>query len=79
MNNAVWHKGPPPSIGWWPASRIGVRGFYRWWDGKQWSAPVNRHAAILDVAVAARSRTYAPQSSISWLPRPASWPARSLT
>ena len=51
MNNAVWHKGPPPSIGWWPASRTGTRGFYRWWDGKQWSAPVSRHASAADAVV----------------------------
>ena len=79
MNNAVWHKGPPPSIGWWPASRIGVRGFYRWWDGTHWSAPVTRHAEAAHVERSARSVAVAPHSSISWLPRPASWPASSLT
>jgi hypothetical protein len=33
----VWRKGPPPEIGWWPAS---VQKHYvsiRWWDGKCWS------------------------------------------
>ena len=79
MNNAVWHKGPPPSIGWWPASRTGTRGFYRWWDGKQWSAPVSRHASAADAGAYARHVAAVSQSSISWLPRPASWPAWSLT
>jgi hypothetical protein len=79
MNNAIWHKGPPPSIGWWPASRVGVRGFYRWWDGTQWSAPAGRYATAAQAELCARSVTVVPQSSISWLPRPDSWPARSRT
>lgn len=36
--NPVWRKGPPPEIGWWPAS-IGGRfvDALRFWDGKSWS------------------------------------------
>lgn len=32
-----WHKGSPPSIGWWPASCAGNIKAIRWWDGKRWS------------------------------------------
>lgn len=32
-----WHKGPPPSIGWWPASCAKNINSIRWWDGKRWS------------------------------------------
>lgn len=32
-----WRKGPPPSIGWWPASVQREPAVLRWWDGKRWS------------------------------------------
>lgn len=40
-----WHKGAPPSIGWWPAnftSKSDHKGgrnprIIRWWDGQLWS------------------------------------------
>ena len=32
-----WRKGPPPEIGWWPASAFGIHENLRWWDGKTWS------------------------------------------
>lgn len=35
-----WHKGPPPEIGWWPASVQRDKRAIRWWDGKRWSWPV---------------------------------------
>jgi hypothetical protein len=73
-----WRKGPPPSIGWWPASVCKEPGCVRWWNGKHWSL-----AAWADtyVAVAASSaRRRAPnQIDIEWTDRPAWWPARSKT
>lgn len=33
-----WHKGAPPSIGWWPASWNCLPGTIRWWNGEWWSA-----------------------------------------
>lgn len=37
----TWHKGPPPHIGWWNASRAHANDMWRWWDGKQWSHAVH--------------------------------------
>lgn len=33
----TWHKGAPPSIGWWPASVLHDKNVIRWWNGKYWS------------------------------------------
>ena len=33
----VWHKGPPPHIGWWNASLGRSCDAWRWWDGTKWS------------------------------------------
>lgn len=38
----VWHSGPPPAIGWWPASINRNFGPIRWWDGVSWSLPAYR-------------------------------------
>lgn len=43
MNDKVWHKGPPPHIGWWNAMRADSQDapldtrYWRWWDGENWS------------------------------------------
>lgn len=34
-----WRKGPPPEIGWWPASVTQDPESIRWWNGAAWSAP----------------------------------------
>jgi len=74
----TWHKGPPPSIGWWPASTARDPGIFRWWNGKWWSsACVSRFSAQ---AAADEAKWKAPsQGSIEWTERPASWPERSKT
>jgi hypothetical protein len=74
----TWHKGPPPSIGWWPASRHRKPDVLRWWDGSRWSYPANRHMTAEKAAISAEmpsSFSY----SIEWADRPASWPERSKT
>lgn len=37
MNNRIWHKGPPPHVGWWNASIYADDTAWRWWNGKHWS------------------------------------------
>lgn len=36
----IWHKGPPPHVGWWNASTIQMMDAWRWWDGVAWSKNV---------------------------------------
>lgn len=42
MTARKWHSGPPPSVGWWPASCMHKATVIRWWDGRRWSdcAPI---------------------------------------
>lgn len=40
MSARTWHKGPPPHVGWWNASRNELTFCWRWWDGQCWSIPV---------------------------------------
>jgi hypothetical protein len=39
-NSVAWYSGPPPEIGWWPASYSRNISIIRYWDGKIWSKPV---------------------------------------
>jgi hypothetical protein len=74
----TWHKGPPPSIGWWPASICRDPSIFRWWNGKWWSCGcVARYSA----QTAARDATVKSQfqDEIEWTERPASWPERART
>ena len=75
-----WFSGPPPSVGWWPASpnraMFGER--YRWWDGSGWSSYAMKSSTPREAAAAAKT----PNKSslpIEWQHRPASWPDRSRT
>ena len=40
MSKTVWHKGAPPSIGWWPASWTQKHELLRYWNGEVWSLGV---------------------------------------
>lgn len=73
-----WHKGPPPSVGWWPASMCEDTKMVRWWNGKKWSAATKGDVTGDPAKAKAREAWYS-QSDIKWLPRPASWPKRSRT
>lgn len=37
MTKRTWHKGPPPSVGWYNASVQSASDVWRWWNGKHWS------------------------------------------
>lgn len=73
-----WHKGPPPSIGWWPASVRRDSSALRWWNGEYWSVGVLEGFSTEEIVLAAETRaTNGPL--IEWQHRPKSWPARSHT
>lgn len=74
-----WHRGPPPSVGWWPASFMRSMETLRWWDGV-WSRGVSAGSSAATAARAAIQPEQQPwQSMIEWRGRPASWPERSRT
>ena len=74
----TWHKGPPPSVGWWPASRSRNPNMLRWWD-KVWSLPVHKNERSAE-RVARNAATPEPRPfDIEWTDRPKSWPKRSHT
>lgn len=42
MSAVQWFSGPPPAVGWWPASNCSLLDAYRWFDGEDWSVVVFR-------------------------------------
>jgi hypothetical protein len=75
-----WNKGPPPSLGWWPASVARDSAAIRWWDGQCWSVLARpNYSAKLAAAQAKIKYPEGHQHLIKWSDRPASWPARSRT
>ena len=75
-----WRKGPPPSIGWWPASVCKDLGCVRWWNGKHWSQAAWADTPVKVAASTARKPELAViQDEIEWTDRPADWPKRSKT
>lgn len=77
-----WHKGPPPSAGWWPASRRRDGRELRWWDGEFWSIrfePSDSGGMKAKDANTPLAKSPFPGSEVEWKHRPASWPERSRT
>jgi hypothetical protein len=74
----TWHKGPPPSIGWWPASVTRDHAVLRWWNGQWWSDPAWPYTPAKVAAAAARRQRWL-EDEIEWTDRPAWWPERSKT
>ena len=73
-----WRKGPPPSVGWWPASRHKMK-VYRWWNGEYWSAGATSEVSAERAGVAAARRSIYSNEEIFWRERPSDWPERSRT
>ena len=44
MSARVWHKGPPPHVGWWNASINRYEDLWCWWDGRCWSLSVSENS-----------------------------------
>jgi hypothetical protein len=74
-----WHKGPPPSVGWWPASWSRSDNVFRWWDGRLWSAAASSIFTARSAEKQAKTPAAVQQHSIEWTDRPADWPERSRT
>lgn len=74
----IWRSGPPPSIGWWPASYSCDPTILRWWDGEAWSYFCQRGDSTEYIAKRAASHSEL-HESIRWTDRPARWPKRSKT
>jgi hypothetical protein len=74
-----WHSGPPPSIGWWPASMGKNPDMLRWWDGKRWSEGAPCWVSAEEAARYAKKQNIGPSWAVQWTDRPASWPERSRT
>jgi len=63
-----WRKGPPPEIGWWPASGVQDHTAIRWWDGHMWSCPAIPFDSAEDAASAANKISQF-QDRIEWTDR----------
>jgi hypothetical protein len=74
----TWHKGPPPSIGWWPASWSRNPRILRYYNGEWWSLYASCYMTAEEAGECAREKE-AWQKYIEWTDRPASWPKRSKT
>lgn len=67
MTKRVWHKGPPPHVGWWNASTINDPNCWRWWDGKRWSISVSDLTSLGFAALYAKEpATQDIQEMIEW-------------
>lgn len=67
MTKRNWHKGAPPSIGWWAASINRNPMSIRWWDGRRWSTSVLPSATAKEAAIAAAIPTG--NDGIEWCQR----------
>lgn len=65
----IWHKGPPPAPGWYPASRWRDANAIRWFNGECWSWAVNVTCSREDAAkmAAVREKVYSEnEPEIEW-------------
>lgn len=78
MTAPEWRTGPPPSLGWWPASVRRNPLSLRWWNGSHWSNTAMRHDPLCDVEMYARTPAFTTKV-IEWCDRPKDWPPQSYT
>lgn len=67
MTKRQWHSGPPPSVGWWPASALEDETAIRWWDGV-WSVAVDTSCTAMVAAYFAKQPSLY-QDKIRWTER----------
>lgn len=79
MKDDEWHSGPPPSVGWWPASALQDDGVYRWWNGECWSKLAEECDSSRQAGIWAAQRSNFRNCDIYWKRRPDNWPERSKT
>jgi len=68
MREPDWHSGPPPEIGWWPASTDRDKSRLRWWNDEYWS----KFATCTDtprLAAFYAAQKDADQENIQWAER----------
>lgn len=57
MTNRIWHKGPPPNVGWWNASLNRDKNLWRFWDGESWSGAAAPQNSIEEVSRIAKCKS----------------------
>jgi hypothetical protein len=78
VGKGPWRDGPPPSVGWWPASGVRFKNFLRWFDGSGWSSGVNGWMSAEEAARMASLKDN-DLEKILWRDRADWWPERSRT
>jgi hypothetical protein len=68
MSKTTWHKGAPPSIGWWPASVARNGSCICWWNGEWWSVAANPSTPEFAVKRIAATKAI-DQDAIEWSKR----------
>ena len=64
-----WHRGPPPDIGWWPASLMRDPKRLRYWDGKGWSVFVEHTSTAEEASQRAATVWSVGADSMVWTDR----------
>ena len=78
---AIWHYGPPPSLGWWPVKPYitDTKVALRWWNGSCWGHECYPDDSITDVEHFATALDQIGGRDVRWAYRPLSWPLHSRT
>lgn len=67
MKQLEWHRGPPPHVGWWNASKVRDVIAWRWWSGTAWSVPAYPEYSMQNVWRMSRRRlSQTEQRDIEW-------------
>jgi hypothetical protein len=64
-----WRSGPPPEIGWWPASMTCDPDCIRFWNGWRWSLFCTSADDISEARRSARKRAPYHNDEIRWTDR----------